>query len=292
MYLPYLAALLTVVLWGATPAATEVAVREIDALLVGVLRTVFAGALLLPLALALRLRLPEDRAGWLTLATASACGFVGFTLLFTLGIAMTSTAHAALIIAAAPVFTGVMGFVAERNWPRPGWWLGAGIAMLGEAVLIGYRAEVGAPHPATLHGDLVVLASAIVVSAGYVAGGRLSVRIGTWATTAWSAGFAALALVPLLGWLLLSGEAGPRLAWSPPWLAVAYLAFGSSVLAYAAWYWAIGVGGVKRVAPVQFLQPVVSLVLAVAVFAEPITLPIGIALLAISAGIVVTRRAG
>ena len=73
-------------------------------------------------------------------------------------------------------------------------------------------------------------------------------------------------------------------------VAVLYLAVFSSVAAYACWYWAIGVAGVARIAPIQFLQPVASLVLAVALLSEPITWPVVVALVAIVAGLVIGRR--
>ena len=99
----------SVLAWGLTPAVTKLAVAEIDPLTVGMLRTVLAMLPGLPLALALRLPLPAGARDWGLLAVSAACGFVGFPLLFGIGVHLTTTAHVALIMAALPLFTGLFG---------------------------------------------------------------------------------------------------------------------------------------------------------------------------------------
>ena len=69
---PILVAALIMVIWGATPVATRLAVADLDPLFVGLLRTVFAGALALPVALALHQSLPKDGRSWLLLVISGA----------------------------------------------------------------------------------------------------------------------------------------------------------------------------------------------------------------------------
>ena len=76
---------LIMIIWGATPVATRLAVADLDPLFVGLLRTVFAGALALPIALGLRQNLPKDGRGWLLLAVSGASGFIVFPLLYSFG---------------------------------------------------------------------------------------------------------------------------------------------------------------------------------------------------------------
>ena len=289
--LPYLAAFVAIVVWGATPPATQIAVAGIDSATVGMLRTVIAAAILLPSALLLRLPGPKDRESWIALCVVALAGFVGFSLLFTVGVKLTSTTHAALILAAAPVFTGLIGFAVERRWPRWLWWLGGAIALVGEAILIGYRESGAVRGAATLEGDLVALASVVFVSAGYVAGGRLSSRIGTWATTAWGISLAGVVLLPVLLSRLRFAQVAITGSNASSWLAVIFLAVFPSIIGYAAWCWALDKGGIARISPIQFAQPVVSLVLAVGLLSEPITFSILIALATIVCGVVITRKA-
>jgi len=65
----------------------------------------------------------------------------------------------------------------------------------------------------------------------------------------------------------------------------------STVLAYAAWYWALNHGTVVRIVPIQFSQPLVSLVFAVVLLSEAITQPIIISTALILGGIIMASRA-
>lgn len=278
---------LAVVVWGLTPAATKFAVGEIDPLTVGVLRTVLAMAPGLPLALALRLPLPTGGNDWRLLGISAACGFVGFPLLFAIGVDLTTTAHAALIMAALPIFTGLFGAAAERRWPGRLWWYGAVLALLGEAVLVGARFGFAEPG-ASLEGDLLTLASCIVAAGGYVAGSRLSSSIGTWSTTFWGLSLGGLVLLPLLAVRFDATDWGAVTAVG--WYAAGYLALFATILAYVCWYWALAQGGTARMGSIQFAQPVVALAAAVTVMGETMTAPLALATVAILAGIAIARR--
>jgi drug/metabolite transporter (DMT)-like permease len=156
-------------------------------------------------------------------------------------------------------------------------------------VLIGSRAA-GAVNSASILGDVMVLVGIMMASAGYVAGGKLAAKIGAPAATAWGIGLAGLLLAPpLLARLHFGGDSVAGTTTS--WFAVLYLAGGTSILGYAAWYWAIDKAGVAQISPMQFLQPVVSLILAISLLGEKMTMSIGIALAAIIGGVVLTRRA-
>jgi drug/metabolite transporter (DMT)-like permease len=80
------AALLAVTFWGATPIATKLAVAGLDPLAVGLLRTLLAGLLAVPLLAAARLGPPKAPAGRALLAVSALGGFVLFPLLFSLGL--------------------------------------------------------------------------------------------------------------------------------------------------------------------------------------------------------------
>jgi len=274
--------MLAVVIWGATPAATKYAVAGIDAFTVGMLRTVLAGLAVAPAIMLLRLPLPRGRSGWRLLAISTASGFIGFPLLFSLALAHTSTAHAALVLALAPVLTGLIGAVVERRRPGRWWWGGVVVALAGEAALILLRGQESGE--ATLYGDMLALASCFAVAGGYVAGSRLSPSIGTWSVTAWGALLGSLVLIPVF-----SGGGLPDAGWLA-WAATSWLALVSSLLAYVAWYWALAGGGVARISTLQFLQPIVTLVLAVALFAETMTAGLLLSGAAILVGVAMARR--
>ncbi len=108
------------------------------------------------------------------------------------------------------------------------------------------------------------------------------------ATAFLSITLAGLVLLPLLAWrearvdwLSVSAEA---------WGAMAYLALGSSILAYVLWYFALARGGIARVALAQFVQPVIALVLATLLLSERITLPLLAAAVVIVGGVFIAQR--
>ena len=128
-----------------------------------------------------------------------------FPIVFTIGQERTSAMHGVGILAALPVFTGLYGMLVARQ--RPGlWWLaGCSLALAGEAVIVAVRA--GGGGTATVLGDLLVLASALVVSGGYVAGALLVPRgFSSAATTYWGVMLGALALAPLALAMLAIGR--------------------------------------------------------------------------------------
>lgn len=281
----FLAAVPAIIMWGATPAATAITVDEIDPLGAGVLRTVLAAAIVVPVALMLRLPLPRGRGQWGLLLMSGFGGFAGFTLLFSYGLSLTSTAHAALILAGLPIVAGLGNALFDRRMPRVIWWIGVSIAFGGEVLMIGSRDPGG---QASLSGDMLCIAAMVCSGMGYVAGSRLTMKIGTWATTFWGIGLAALMQLPLLPWIIGGTEWAAVSA--AGWSGLGFLVIFSSVVGYCLWYWAMATGGVVRIAPIQFAQPVVSLILAVALFSEAITVPIAVATVAILAGIALARR--
>jgi len=279
--------MIAMVTWGATPVATKLGVAEIDPLVIGILRTLLAALITAPLALILRVARPGTGGDFLLLAASSLGGFVGFPLLFSIGVGMTSATHGALVLASLPVFTGLFAALAEKRRLALRWWLGCSIAMAGEVLLIGFGfgfEDTGA----SITGDLIILVSCGAASLGYVAGGRLSRSIGTWPTTLWGITCGGLLLAPVLPFVL------SRVAWesvgATGFLAVAYLVLLSSILAYVAWYWALSRGDMARVGALQFTQPIVGVALAALVLSEPINPPLALAAAGILLGVWIVQK--
>ena len=284
---PVIVSLAVMVVWGATPVLTRIATDDLEPLWVAVLRTVLAGIVAVPLVATTALRPPSSSRARLLLGVSSAAGFVVFPVVFTIGQERTSAMHGVGILAALPVFTGLYGMPVARR--RPGtWWLaGCALALAGEAVIVAVR--TGGGGTATLAGDVLVLASALVVSGGYVAGAMLVPRgFSSAATTYWGVMLGALALTPVA--VALLAVAGPPRAGAGSWAAVLFLAVATSIVGYVGWYWALAHGGIARIAPLQFLQPLSGLVLAALVLDERLTWPLAVGASAVIAGVAVARR--
>lgn len=286
-HFPYLAGGFAVAIWGATPAATAILARDLAPSLIGIARLMACAVVLLLLVVMLRPKLPYDRGGWIALLISAVIGFFGSFMLQGLGIPRTSTTHAALILTLSPVFTAIIQFLLSRRWPKRLWWIGSMFALADVAVLILGRNLAGTGHAPTISGDLIVLAGTMTVSIGYVAGARLSARIGLFAGTTWSlligAALALPALPVLAGGLAEVSGLG--------WAALSFLAVLCTLAGYAAWFWALDRGGIASIAPLQFAQPVVSLVIAAAFLSESLSATIILALCLISCGVYLSRRA-
>ena len=264
--LPVAAALAVMAIWGGTPLFSKLAASQIDPLLVGVLRIVIAAALAFPLAIAARHPLPSDAHDRRLLAFSGLAAFVVFPVLFTVGQSSTSALHGALILATLPVFTSLFGTIVEKRRVSAIWLAGCLIALSSEAVVIAWRPMEEA-SASSIRGDIIVLASALVCAMGYVAGARLSQRgYPATPTTLWGVSFSAVVLFPLMVWSL-TRDGWPQ-AGVVAWGSVLVLALLTSVFGYIAWYWALGRGGISRIASTQFAQPVFGVALAAIVLGE------------------------
>jgi drug/metabolite transporter (DMT)-like permease len=276
------------VIWGASPVATRVATEDLEPLVVAVLRTVLAGVIAVPLVSAGGFRPPAERVSRLLLAVSAASAFVVFPVVYTVGQERTSAMHGVAILAGLPVFTGLWAAVVTRRLPGAWWLCGCAIALVGEGVIIAVRTG-GDSGPATLGGDLLVLGAALAVSSGYVAGAMLVPRgVSSATTTYWGVILGAIVLAPL-GLGLAAGGHVPH-ADARSWVAVLFLAVMVSIVAYIGWYWALARGGIMRMAPLMFLQPISGLVLAALVLGERLGPALAVGAALVLAGVTVARR--
>ncbi len=285
---PIAVAMAVMVVWGATPIVTRIALDDLPPLVIACLRTVLAGLVAVPLLVRGRQVLPASRASRKLLVISAAAGFVIFPVLYTVGQERTSALHGVMILAVLPVFTGAYASLVARRMPRRAWLVGCAVAIAGEVVLIGGRGA--AANDATLTGDLLVVAAALVVTAGYVAGAMLPSRgVSSLSATLWGVVLGSVLLGPLVvGIFVVDGLPDASAA---SWLAVAFLALLTSILGYFGWYWALDRGGIQRIATFQFLQPVSGLVLAALVLGEHVTVPIAVGGALIVGGVVIAQRA-
>ncbi len=285
-----IAALAAVTIWGASPAATAIAGRSISPELIAGLRTLLAGIILLPLLFRFRDRFPIVWSERVELIGGGLFGFMAYPLLLSVGVLKTSVTHASVILASAPIFTGLLSFLITSRWPKLLWWCGGVVSLSGIVILILSRSSVvTTAMPATLLGDGLVLLSVLFASVGYVFGGRSSSRMGQWPATAWSIAVGALAFAPFTIPLAAGFD------WTVPSLfelsALAFLVLFVTIIGYALWFYALGEAGAAAVAPLQFLQPVVGIVIAVSLLGEAISLNALISGALIVFGVWLARRA-
>jgi O-acetylserine/cysteine efflux transporter len=74
------------------------------------------------------------------------------------------------------------------------------------------------------------------------------------------------------------------------WASVLFLAVMVSIVAYIGWYWALARGGIMRMAPLMFLQPISGLLLAALILGERLTWALAAGAAFVLGGVWVTRR--
>lgn len=286
---PFLGALAAVAIWGASPFATAIAGRSIPPELIAGLRTALAGVILLPLVVKFSHAFPVDRTGRAELIIGAVFGFAIYPLILSIGVLKTSVTHASIVLAAAPIFTGILTFSITRNWPKTLWWIGSLVAIGGVATLMAWRGSTHIGSPATILGDTLVLLSVLCASVGYVYGGRSAARIGQWPATAWSIAIGALAFAPFV----VPGAV--KFDWSTTApsdvLALLFLVLFVTIAGYALWFQALAMAGAQRIAPLQFLQPVVGAALAAIWLGEALSVAGVSAMVLILSGVWLSRKA-
>ena len=216
-----------------------------------------------------------------------ALGYGGMVLLQNYGVARTSVSHAALIFGAVPALVALVSAATGRGASGPFAWAGFAAALAGVALVAGSGGE------ASLAGDGLVLASAVLSATFVVAQGRLLGGRDPLAVTALQLGAAAVLSVGV-------ASAGPLpvATASPEQLgAVAALIVAGSLLPFALYTY-----GQARVAPELAgaffnLEPLVGALAGVVAFGNPMGPLQAAGTLAIVAGLVLSlerprRRAG
>ncbi|HCP01723.1 MAG TPA: hypothetical protein DIT35_09540, partial [Rhodospirillaceae bacterium] len=261
-------ALVTILTWGGTPIITKFGIESVDVLSLALLRTVAALPLAVVILAALRCPLPwrgQDK--WLVLAFG-VTGVIGFPVLFTLGVGLTSAGHAAVVTAATPVFVGFLESIVSRKFPPPRWWIGVSVAFVGALVLIGESVGLDSVD-ATWQGDLLAALGGFSAAASFVIGARLTPRYGAIGATMWSVVIASVFLLPFL--VTRMGVEAWAAVEPLGWTAIVYLSVGSTIVAYITWIYALSRGGIGRMSVWQFALPVVGVAGAAIFLNEPLT---------------------
>ena len=264
------AALAAVALWGAAFAFVRLALARFDPLVLVLLRMAI-GSLSLGLLTLARRRplLPEredrPRAALLGLILAAHLG------LQTTGLQYTTAIHAGWLVGFSSVLIALGAqFVLRQPLSRAGWG-GVMVAVSGIALVTGFTPGEFAQART---GDLLQLAACFTWTAYTLIGARAMRRSGPLAVTAFAMGIAALVLVAAV---LLVHRPEPRAvdpgtAWQA-WIALAYLGFVSSGLAFTLWLGSQRAHGTQKVGAMLYFEPLFTLAAARLLLDEPFGLP-------------------
>jgi drug/metabolite transporter (DMT)-like permease len=277
------------VLWGLNQVAAKVALADIPPLTQAAARSL--GAALLVLAwsrwrgIALWARDATLRGG----LAAGALFAAEFACIF-VGLQFTSASRMVVFIYLAPFVVALgMRFVAGGEHLRPAQWLGLAIAFAGVAWAFGEAfAHDAAGGPRQWLGDTLGVAAALF-----------------WAATTLAIRATALAKAPaektllyqlaVSAALLALGAYGADESWPAKVSAIALsaLAFQTIVVTFASylvWFWLVRHYPATRLAAFTLLTPVAGLAAGVGLLGEPLTMRLGVAVVAVAFGIALVSR--
>ncbi|HEY7348492.1 MAG TPA: EamA family transporter [Ktedonobacterales bacterium] len=261
-----LAPLLAACLWGGMYVVSRASFDAIPPITLGLLRVIIGG---LTLWLALRLTVPRapQTAGVVRRASAPADQWrfllLGATLAATIitqfwGTALASAHDGALLTTITPVFVVPIAWALLGE--RPGWRVvaGTGLALIGVVIVVASNvgARGSASSSASLLGDALLLISALCWALFTVLGAPIVRRRSALVASAYATLWSILLLAPFVPFELAQRPFGlitPSLV-----LAVLYLGWGATALAWFLWY-----KGVERLdaavaAVFFFAQPLVG----------------------------------
>ena len=265
-----LKALFAAVVWGASFVATKAALREIDPVTLIVLRFAI-GVLVLGFAVWYRrvFRWVSAR----DLALLALLGASAITIhqgLQATGLLFTSATNMAWLVALIPVFTAILAwlFLSEKFGVAK--IVGLAIAFVGALVVV----TRGALTPDTLRlpsttGDLLALASALNWAIFSVASKPMLRRLPPTLM---------MGYLMFIGWVFVLPFFAIGQGWNAlghlttgGWLAVAFLGFFCSGIAYIFWYDALAHIDASQVSAFIYLEPLVTVIVAAIVLNEQFT---------------------
>jgi drug/metabolite transporter (DMT)-like permease len=257
-----LAAVLLV--WSVNYIVGKLTLTHIDALTLASFRFELSATLLLLLYFSRRSRTPlRARDIW----TFAYLGFFGFAVnqgCFVVGLSLTTSEHSVLIIALGPILILLLASAMKLEKLTIGKYLGMAISFCGVLLL---ETDQGSPlHSPLLLGDLITLCGTLGFSIYTVLGKRVSASYDTLSMNTFNATAAAVI------WLPLALRQGIRLDWKgvgvTGWAGLLYMVVFSAVAGYLLFYWLLRHMEASRVVVVNYLQPVVVVLLSIPLLGE------------------------
>ena len=183
--------------------------------------------------------------------------------LFFRGVQLTSIAEASLLGTTAPIFTGVYGFIFQKNPLVPKVVFGLFLAFVGAGALVSQSSfsETGAL------GNILALLSSIAISYVLVAGKEIRKSFDVFEYTRWLFFFAAATLFVIS--LFVNVSVFTISTTEFPWFV--FLALVPTVIGHNIFYYLLKTLNTTTVAAVPLGEPVISSVGALVFFGEPIT---------------------
>jgi drug/metabolite transporter (DMT)-like permease len=285
-----LAAFAAVVLWGVSFVATKAALREVSPVTLIFTRFALGVAVLLLILTLRRAPLVPPRNAWPMLALMGFVGIFLHQMIQVHGLTLTTAVRTGWLIGVTPIWSAVLAafFLGELFGPRKV--VGLFLGTMG-ALLVITRGELSSrvlALPST-RGDLLVLASTVTWAIYTILGRDTLKRLGSARATA-----AAM----FIGWAMMIPFFVSTAGWqdfrnlsSTSVIAIGFLGVGCSGLGYWFWYAALERIDASQVAAFLYLEPLVTLMAAVALLGESVAASTILGGLLVLVGVLIVQTA-
>ena len=225
----------------------------------------------------------EDRKVFVLLGFLAVVINQGF---FLYGLKFTTPTHAALLYGATPVlvFLFAIPLIGER--PTLLKKIGVPVTFLGVAVVI-IHAGMEWSFKALI-GDILILCAVAAWALFTVLGKRLVAKYGAVHLTAMSIIFGTILFAPI--GLLTFTRFDPDVITMRGWNSLAYIAIGTSVIAYSVWFWALSRLEATKVSVFNNLQPIFTAIMSFFLLGETIGPRLIVGGILVIVGVVLTER--
>lgn len=250
---------MVLLVWSVNYVVGKLTLTHLDALTLASFRFQLSATLLLAIYVSQGRRMPlRVRDVW----TFLYLGFFGFAVnqgAFVIGLSLTTSQHSVVIIALGPILVLLFATALKLERLTTAKTLGLIICFCGVLLL---EADQGSPlHSPLLLGDVITLVGTLGFSIYTVLGKRVASNYDAISMTTFNATAAALL------WLPFAIRQGVRLDWEAVgwsgWAGLLYMVAFSSVGGYLLFYWLLGHMDASRVVVVNYLQPVVVVLLSI-----------------------------
>ena len=282
-----LAAMGSVVCWATAAPFAKYIFDQFPAMAYLGLRPFIAAAVAFGALRMRRMDVRIGRAAWRRLVIAGGLGYGLAQAGFVAGLDRTSVSHLSILISTSPLLGALIVPLVAGRLPRREALAGMALGFAGVALLVGG----GGGHGASLGGDALVLMSALAWVGATIWPVPLVARYGVEVTNAWMLVASLVFILPLT-----SGSVVDVLASPPPLIAWGALFYGAIVgvlIGNGLWQRAVLELGADSALVYQYLTPVVSLALAIALLGErPTVVQLAGSGLALTGVWIVRRRVG
>lgn len=275
-----LAAVASSVFGGMAAAVTRFVIGATDPVMLAVFRFGLGFLLLLPIALALRVRWPRGR-DWLSVAALGTMFYGVFFVVYGEALVYTTAARGSLAVSTLPILTMLVAALLGRERLTGRKTLGVLVAMGGVAIAL--AAGLGDAPAEAWRGDLTMVGGMLAMALYNVLSRPLMARsspLGYAASgMAFGSGFNAL-----LAWHGGSFRALQTFA-AAQWVAALYLGAFAGALGFYLWVYALERTTPTRVANTITVSPIAAALLAALLVGEPIGSSLLVGIAAVGAGI-------